>query len=113
MSLAEYRRRAFARPQQPKFPAARRWPTHWAPIEGELALLAKWMVWKGHAADECAARVMITKVFSAFMRGKLQSANAETEVELLDALDRAYEAAPEIMRLLAAMATQSRPLGLD
>jgi hypothetical protein len=105
MNLAEYRRRAFARPQQPKFPVVRRWPRQWAPIDNEFSPLTKWMVWKGLAVDECDARVMITKVFSAWMKGALgRPADAETEVELLDSLDRAYEAAPEIMQLLSAFA---------
>lgn len=56
--------------------------------------------------------ILIIEVFDAWVSGKLRPADAETAAMIADAGDKAYQAAPELMKVLK-LDGQDHPFGYD
>jgi len=85
----------------------RRWPRQWAPVNNEVHWLARYLVCQGRYTTEDDAIFQIVEIFDAYMSGKLRPADTATETQLLDGLDAAFDAAPEVMLLLSKIARGS------
>jgi len=63
------------------FPRARRWPKQRDPFADyapDMQPILKWLVERREARDARDAAMMITQVFTAFIRGRLRPADAGT-----------------------------------
>jgi hypothetical protein len=67
------------------------------------------MVARGEARDEDEALIKIVEVFGQFMQERLRSVDAATEIKILESQDRAFDEAPELMRVLTTLAQRPKP----
>jgi hypothetical protein len=92
MTISEYRKRAFRRPRQPKFPAVRRWPRQLA-APRHYYELPRYLVARGFFASEALAMVAISRAIAELL------SDPATATEALATIDDSNPAKLMMMRL--------------
>ena len=90
-----------SRRPQLMFPQARHWPRQPGPPYPGWYAREKWMVWKGYAATEAEAAVMVSGLIANLLFRP--AADAQSETRRLNTLDQFFDADPVMMNLLCGI----------
>jgi hypothetical protein len=101
MTLSEYRKAAFRRPQQRKFPLARRWPMQYVQPRHAFEL-PRYLVLRGFFASEADANVAIVRAIATVL------SDPTTATELLATIEDSNPAKLMIMRLSRGLRGEQR-----